>query len=93
MQILADVIGVPTQRVQTHEASLLGAAINAAVGAGLFASHRQAVAAMSHHGDRFEPNAEHHATYQQLFREVYLRMYRQLEPMYQSIRRITGYPS
>jgi hypothetical protein len=32
------------------------------------------------------------AQYQRLYREVYLKMYRQLKPLYQKIREITGYP-
>ena len=31
--------------------------------------------------------------YERLYKEVYLRMYRQLKPLYQSIRKITGYPA
>ena len=39
------------------------------------------------------PQAEAHQTYERLYKEVYLRMYRQLKPLYQSIRQITGYPA
>jgi hypothetical protein len=31
--------------------------------------------------------------YSRLFNEVYLKMYPQLQPLYKSIRDITGYPS
>ena len=48
---------------------------------------------MTRVGDVFEPDAERHARYDALYRRVYRRMYRRLKPLYDEIRRITGYPS
>jgi hypothetical protein len=39
------------------------------------------------------PQPEAQQMYDRLYREVYLHMYRQLKPLYQSIREITGYPA
>jgi len=92
MQITADIFGLPAERPHTHETSGLGAAINAAVGAGFYPDHSAALAHMTHPGVRFEPNPEHRRLYDQLYREVYVKMYGRLAPLYRHIRRITGYP-
>ncbi|MCY1376773.1 hypothetical protein D9M69_642900 [compost metagenome] len=76
-----------------YEASGLGAAIDCAVGLGLHADFPTAIAAMTRVGEVFHPRPEAQRTYERLYREVYLRMYRQLKPLYRSIREITGYPA
>mgnify|MGYP006198801963 CR=1 FL=1 len=48
---------------------------------------------MTRVGQVFQPNPEAQRVYQQLYGQVYQRMYRQLKPLYQSIRKITGYPA
>ncbi len=93
LQIIADVMNLPARRIHTHEASILGAAITAAVGGGLHDGFESAVAAMSHRGESFEPNLNAHHIYNRLFNEVYLKMYGKLEPLYETIRDITGYPA
>lgn len=92
MQITADIFGMPAERPHTYETSGLGAAINCAVGLGLHRDLDSAIAAMTRIGQVFEPNPATHATYNRLYTEVYLRMYKRLQPLYQSIRDITGYP-
>ena len=92
MQITANIFGIPAERPHTFEASGLGAAINAAVGAKYYASHAQAVAHMSHTGKVFMPQHEHTHMYNALYEEVYSKMYDRLSPLYRSIRKITGYP-
>ncbi|BBO77028.1 carbohydrate kinase [Desulfosarcina widdelii] len=92
MQLTADVFGLPTTRPHLYETSGLGAAIDSAVGLGLHPDFETAVAAMTHTGDRFEPDASNHKLYDALYRKVYKRMYRRLQPLYQKIREITGYP-
>lgn len=92
MQLTADIFGLPAERPHTYETSGLGAAIDAAVGLGMHADFDQAVAAMTRVGKVFEPQAPAMKTYDRLYNEVYLKMYRQLQPLYKSIRDITGYP-
>lgn len=92
MQLTADIFGLPTSRPHVYETSGLGAAIDAAVGLGLHPDFPSAIAAMTRVGKVFEPIAANHAVYDQLYREVYLKMYRRLQPMYRDIARITGYP-
>lgn len=93
MQLTADIFGLPAERPHTYETSGLGAAIACAVGLGLHRDFPTAIAAMTRVGQVFQPNAEAQRTYQRLYREVYLCMYRQLRPLYRSIREITGYPA
>ncbi|AJD48298.1 sugar kinase [Isoalcanivorax pacificus W11-5] len=92
MQITADIFGLPAERPHTSETSGLGAAINAAVGAGLYPDHVAAVAAMTRVGQVFQPDPQQHALYERLYREVYRALYGRLSPLYRRIRTITGYP-
>jgi sugar (pentulose or hexulose) kinase len=92
MQLTADVFGLPTSRPHLYETSGLGAAIDTAVGLGMYPDFDTAVRAMTRPGDRFEPDPAHHRLYDRLYRDVYRRMYRRLGPLYKKIRDITGYP-
>jgi sugar (pentulose or hexulose) kinase len=91
MQITADIFGIPVQRPHTYETSGLGAAINAAVGIGLFDNYKSAVENMTHGGDIFTPIEENEAIYDELYHNVYKKMYARLNPLYKNIRRIIGY--
>ncbi|MAA74437.1 MAG: carbohydrate kinase [Salinisphaeraceae bacterium] len=92
LQITADVFNRPAERPHTHEASGLGAAINAAVGAGLYPDHASAATAMTRPGRRFTPEPAAVRVYDQLYHRVYRRMYGRLAPLFRDIRAITGYP-
>ncbi len=92
VKLAADVLGRPAERPVTGEASALGAAINAAVAAGLHPDYRAAVAAMCRVERRFEPDPENAALYRRLYRRVYRRLYPRLKRLYREIRDLTGYP-
>ena len=92
MQLTADIFGLPVERPHVYETSGLGAAIDAAVGLGLYPDFAAAIRGMTRVGRVFEPIAANQAVYDRLYREVYLGMYRRLQPMYRDIARITGYP-
>lgn len=93
MQLTADIFGLPAERPHVYETSGLGAAIDCAVGLGLHRDFPSAIAAMTRVGQVFQPNPEAQRIYERLYREVYQRMYKQLKPLYQNIRKITGYPA
>jgi sugar (pentulose or hexulose) kinase len=92
MQIAADIFGLTAERPEIYETSALGAAINCAVGLGVHPDYPGAVKAMTRVGRRFTPEPAAMKIYDELYREVYQAMYPQLKPLYQRIRRITGYP-
>jgi sugar (pentulose or hexulose) kinase len=93
IQIAADMFNLPASRMATSEISALGAAIDAAVATGLYPSFDAAVAAMVHKGKTFQPDAQTHRIYSQLFHEVYKQISSTMAPIYRSIARITGYPA
>ncbi len=92
MQLTADIFGLPTARPHLYETSGLGAAIDAAVGLGLYPDFDSAVAKMTRIGRVFQPIPENQAIYDKLYKRVYQKMYKQLQPMYAEIADITGYP-
>ena len=93
MQLTADIFGIPAERPHTYETSGLGAAIDVAVGLGIYPDFDVAVEKMTRVGDIFEPDPQTSQKYDRLYKEVYLKMYQQLQPLYHSIRDITGYPN
>jgi len=92
MQLTADIFDMPAERPHTYETSGLGAAIDVAVGLGVYPSFDEAIANMTRVGKVFQPDPERVKLYARLYNEVYLKMYKQLQPLYKSIRDITGYP-
>lgn len=92
MQLTADIFGLPTERPHTYETSGLGAAMDSAVGLGIYRDFDEAIQNMTRVGKVFEPIPENVELYGKLYSDVYLKMYEQLRPLYQSIRAITGYP-
>ena len=92
MQLTADLFGKPAARPHVYETSGLGAAVVAAVGVKLHTDIPDAVAAMTHVQQVFEPDHATHQLYEAIYRKVYLKMYRRLKPLYQKLREITGYP-
>ena len=92
MQLTADIFAMPAYRPHTFEASGLGAAINCAVGLGVYPDYSTAAEAMTHLGDEFLPIAANVSLYKRLYNEVYLKMYDRLQPLYHSIQDITGCP-
>ena len=89
MQITADVFGLQVSRPHLYEASGLGAAMNAAVGAGLHPDYSTALSAMTRLGDTFMPEMATHRIYQELYQGVYLKMYARLQPFYKAMQHIT----
>lgn len=73
-QILSDVLNKPVHLTRESEATSLGAAIHAAVGAGIYDSIDQAVAQLTSRSAMLEPDAHNHEIYMSEFarwRELY----------------------
>jgi len=92
MQITADIFNLPASRPHVYETSGLGAAMDAAVGLGLYPDFKTAVAEMTRVRDTFEPRPAVRDVYEGLYRRGYKQMYRRLRPLYDEIRSVTGYP-
>lgn len=69
-----------------------GAAMDLAVGLKLHPDFETAVREMTRVSETFEPNPENHKLYDELYKRVYLKMYKRLQPLYEELAEITGYP-
>ncbi|MBQ3321272.1 MAG: sugar kinase [Firmicutes bacterium] len=67
MQIIADALNIPTVRNEVNGAAGLGAAICAAVAAGLYPSFEDAVSGMVRISDRFEPIEDNVRLYDRMY--------------------------
>jgi sugar (pentulose or hexulose) kinase len=92
LQVTADVFGLPVHRPHTHETSVVGAAIDAAVGMKYYPDFDNAVAAMTRVSRVFEPIPDNVELYRKLYERVYRKMYGRLQPLFKEIQEITGYP-
>ncbi len=59
---------------------------------GYYSDFPSAVAGMTRKGDRYEPDPHNVEIYRDLYDKVYSKMYRHLQPLYEEIRDVTGYP-
>jgi ribulokinase len=80
LQMHADVAGLPILVPQVSEATALGAAITAAVGAGAYASLPEAADQMVRADYTVDPNVKAHAAYAEIF-ELYLDTHMALSPL------------
>lgn len=89
-QIFADVTGKPVERSETVEASSLGAAMCAAVGAGWFRDFAGAAEAMAGRiVDVAHPDPGVHAQYDAVH-ALYLQLYDRLAPLYPGLDKLAG---
>ncbi|MGN0978190.1 MAG: FGGY-family carbohydrate kinase [Faecousia sp.] len=88
-QITADVFGLPVKRIQTHEASSLGASMVAFLWGGVFRDYADAIGHMVHETDVFEPEKDVHETYMDIYNGAYRKIFGRLEPVYRRIIKIT----
>jgi sugar (pentulose or hexulose) kinase len=73
MQIKADISGCRIDVADEPEATLLGAAMTAGIGCGVFASPEEALTAMSLRSyESFRPNMQNHALYKTLYEQGFL---------------------
>lgn len=84
-QIAADVFNKPVKRAQTYETSGLGAAMVTFISQGVFKDEREAVSSMVRYTDTFMPNSNNAKVYDDIFYNVYLKMYAKLRKFYKHI--------
>ena len=81
-QLKADVTGLPVQAPDLPEAAALGAALLAGMGISIYASAREAHAALSYGSRQHTPDAERHLAYKRLRRQRYDVLNESLRPFH-----------
>ena len=84
-QITADIFGVKVMRIQTHEATGIGASIAGFTKLGFFQSYQEAISSMVHIKDSFTPDMENHRIYHDLYTQIYRKIYPSLVPLYRKL--------
>ena len=86
----ADVLGMPLYTTRFPEATMLGSAVVAAVGAGAYPDLVQASQAMVEISGEYQPNMQRHAEYG-FFMRSYQETYQQLKGLMQAMtKRVTN---
>ena len=84
-QIAADIFNRPVKRAQTYETTGLGAAMVTFISQGVFKDEREAVNAMVRYTQTFTPNPETAKVYDDIFYNIYLKMYKKLRKFYKHL--------
>lgn len=87
LQITADIFNREVEKPLISEASGLGSAMIAYVGAGIYANIYEAVKKMYKKGKIINPNPENHKIYNKIY-ENYKQIYKKLKPIYKNIHEI-----
>jgi len=87
-QLVADILRLRVRRASTPDATALGAAMIAAVGAGWFDDVASAAAMAGDLGETFEPREAQAAFYDRLYDEVYEGLYAAIAPRMQRLWRL-----
>ena len=82
MQITANIFNLPVLVPKFHEISGLGAAMIAAAGLDIHPDLRTAVKEMMVSTEEILPNEEIAKTYDQLYKNQYLKLYKRVRPLY-----------
>lgn len=88
-QITANMFGLKVKRIQTHEASGLGASMVGFVACGKYRTYEEAIHNMVRVSSVFEPDMEEYEIYQELYHSIYKKIYGRLLPLYKKIKTIT----
>lgn len=84
VQIICDVLGKPIIALSGAHIEVLGAAVLAGFGVGLYPDLARATAHVVEAGIRYEPTPDVHAVYDRLF-PLYLRLYPSVAPYFQEL--------
>lgn len=86
LQILADVFGIEVRQSTIVESSTLGGAMSVLLADGTFSSPEKAVEALVKKGETIKPRKGAHKVYDDLYHNVYLKMYPSLKDVYRDIK-------
>lgn len=87
-QITANMFGLPVHRTQTHEVTGVGSSLAAFVAMGIFNDYQQAVDSMVHIKDTFMPDMQEHQIYNQLYHQIFIKIFDHLSPLYRHVSNI-----
>jgi len=90
LQMHSDVTGLPVRVRENTDAPLLGCAILASVGSGIYRSIPDAVEAMVREAKSIQPDPVTHTAYTQLFRRIYKQLSPSLRPVIHSLAELRG---
>ena len=79
MQTKADILGIPFEIPDLYEATPLGAALLAGIGAGLYRDEEEAVKAVYKSGATYEPDLGKYELYSDYYKNIYLKIQRALK--------------
>ena len=79
--------GLPVYRIQTYEACGLGSSIVAFVSHGIFKDYDEALESMVHIKDVFSPDMKEHEIYDDLYSDIFRKVYKKLEPLYKKYKK------
>ncbi|HVB97664.1 MAG TPA: FGGY family carbohydrate kinase [Chloroflexota bacterium] len=85
LQIRANVLGKRHQAEEMPQATGLGAALLAGIGAGIFPSFAAAANAVARQSSTYDPQPEPVDRYARIFREAYLKIYPGLAPVFAAL--------
>lgn len=88
MRVKASVYGRPVRAAVLEDATALGAAILAGLGAGAYSDIEEAAATVEITWREVEPETEWQATYERLYEEVYRKAYDSLRPLNHALRQL-----
>jgi xylulokinase len=89
LQIKADILGLPTVRLETTEAGTLGAAIVAGAATGVYRDVRHGIETAVRRADRFRPDPDRHEAYRG-WHDRYRRLYAAVEGSLKEVRAAVG---
>jgi sugar (pentulose or hexulose) kinase len=87
-RITASMFGLPLYRSQTHEVTAIGSSIVGFKAMGIFSSYDEAIKAMVHIKDEFLPNPAEHQIYENLYGEIFTKIFGKLSPLYHELQKI-----
>ncbi|MDD4507462.1 MAG: FGGY-family carbohydrate kinase [Eubacteriaceae bacterium] len=87
-QIMADIFGLKTYRVQTYETTGLGGALAIFTALGVYDNLQNAYKQMVHQSKQFEPDQDNYKIYNNIYSQVYKKAYKRYKPLYKKIRKL-----
>lgn len=86
-QITSDIFGLPVSKIHTHESTSLGAAMAIFLATKEFETPEEAIAAMTHVTETFDPNPVANQQYEYLYKKAYLKLYPDLKEVYADLKK------